>query len=166
MKIKKEKMDETIHATRTKMDHLALAYKEAPWRTQRKWVVLFLLGTISVGMVAGIYLNVTSRAALAGRKVQVLEAEIADAQRGNADLETKLAELLSTKTMLERAQAMGFVPTAPEDVDFMVIPGYFPPQSVEMASSNVSRHSPALDPRFSQSLFGWFDEKMQKAAAR
>jgi hypothetical protein len=165
MKIKKEKMDETIHATRNKMDHLVLAYKEAPWRTQRNWIVLFLLGTISVGMVAGIYLNVTSRAALAGREVQVLEAEIADAQRGNADLETKLAELHSTSKMLERSEAMGFVPAAPEDVDFMVIPGYFAPQPVEMASSNVSRHSPALDPRFSQSLFGWFDDQMQKAAA-
>jgi cell division protein FtsL len=165
MKIKKEKMDETIHATRSKMDHLVQAYKEAPWRTQRKWIVVFLIGTISVGMVAGIYLNVTSRAALAGRETQVLEAEIADAQRGNADLETKLAELNSTSNMLERATAMGFVPASPEDMDFMVIPGYFAPRPVVMATSNGSQHSPALDPRFTQSLFGWFDEQMQKAAA-
>jgi cell division protein FtsL len=166
MKIKKEKVDETIHATRTKVDHLVQAYKEAPWRNQRKWIVLFLAGTISVMMVAGIYLNVTSRAALAGREVQILEEEIANAQRGNADLETKLAELHSTSIMLERAEEMGFVPATPDDVDYMVITGYFPPQPVEMASRTVSNHSPALDPRFSQSLFGWFDEQLQKAAVR
>ena len=76
MKIRNQKVDDTIHATRTKMDHLVLAYKEAPWRTQRKWIGLFLVGTIAVGMVAGIYLNVTSRAALAGREIQDLEAAI------------------------------------------------------------------------------------------
>jgi len=165
MKIRKEKVDQTIHATRSKMNHLVQAYREAPWRTQRKWIVLFLLGTVSVGMITGIYLDVTSRAALAGREVQVLEAEIADNQRENADLETKLAESLSTSKMLERADAMGFVPATSEDVDFMVIPGYFPPQPVVMASSDVSGHSPALDPRFTQSLFGWFDEQLQNAAA-
>jgi len=165
MKIKKEKVGQTFHATRSKMNHLVQAYREAPWRTQRKWIVLFLLGTVSVGMITGIYLDVTSRAALAGREVQVLEAEIADNQRENADLETKLAESLSTSKMLERADAMGFVPATPEDVDFMVIPGYFPPQPAAMASSDVSGHSPALDPRFTQSLFGWFDQQLQNAAA-
>lgn len=159
-------MDETIHATRNKMDHLVQAYKEAPWRNQRKWIVLFLMGTISVGIVAMIYLNVTSRAALAGREVQVLEADIADAERNNADLETKLAELHSTSTMLKRAETMGFVAVVPADVNYMVIPGYYPPQPAEMAPNNISRHSPALDPRFSQSLFGWFDDQMQKAATR
>jgi cell division protein FtsL len=166
MKIRNEKMDETLHATRSKMDHLVLAYKEAPWRTQRKWVVLFLLGTVSVGMITGIYLDVTSKAALAGREVQVLEADIANAQRDNADLETQLAVLLSTSNLLARAEKMGFVPAAPEDVNFMTVPGYFPPQPMVMASTNGSTHSPALDPRFSQSLFGWFDEQMQKAATR
>jgi cell division protein FtsL len=167
MKIRNQKVDDTIHATRSKMDHLVLAYKEAPWRTQRKWIGLFLVGTIAVGMVAGIYLNVTSRAALAGREIQDLEAAISDTQRNNADLETELAELLSTGNLLARAEEMGFVPASPEDVVFMTIPGYFPPASeLVMSSSNVSRHSPALDPRFSQSLFGWFEDQMQKAATR
>jgi len=166
MKIRNQKVDETIHATRSKMDHLALAYKEAPWRTQRKWIGLFLVGTIAVGMVAGIYLNVTSKAALAGREVQVLEEDITEAQRNNADLETELAELLSTGNLLARAEEMGFVPTDPEEVVFISIPGYFPPAPVVMAASNATRHSPALDPRFSQSLFGWFDEQMQNAATR
>jgi hypothetical protein len=167
MKIRNEKVDETIHTTRTKMDHLVLAYKEAPWRTQRKWVVLFLLGTVAVGMITGIYLDVTSRAALAGRETQNLEADIAAAQRDNADLETQLAVLLSTKTLRDRAEKLGFVPAAPEDVTYMVVQGYFPPQPVDMASTtSSSTHSPALDPRFSQSLFGWLDEQMQKAATR
>jgi hypothetical protein len=117
-------------------------------------------------MVAGIYLNVTSRAALAGREIQDLEEAISNTQRNNADLETELAELLSTGNLLARAEEMGFVPASPEEVVFMTIPGYFPVEPVVMSASNVSRHSPALDPRFSQSLFGWFEDQMQKAATR
>jgi cell division protein FtsL len=166
MKIRNKKLDDTLQATRSKVDHLALAYREAPWRTQRKWIGLFLVGTISVGMVAGIYLNVTSRAALAGREIQDLEAAIANTQRNNADLETKLAELLSTQNLLARAEEMGFVPASPEEVVYMTIPGYFPPAPAVFAATGGSRHSPALDPRFSQSLFGWFEDQMQKAATR
>jgi cell division protein FtsL len=166
MKIRNKKLDDTLQATRSKVDHLALAYREAPWRTQRKWIGLFLVGTISVGMVAGIYLNVTSRAALSGREIQDLEAAIANTQRNNADLETKLAELLSTQNLLARAEEMGFVPASPEEVVYMTIPGYFPPALAVFASTGGSRHSPALDPRFSQSLFGWFEDQMQKAATR
>jgi cell division protein FtsL len=166
MKLRNEKMDEKIHATRSKMDHLVLAYKEAPWRTQRKWLVLFLLGTVAVGMITGLYLDVTSRAALAGREVQVLEADIADAQRDNSDLETQLAVLLSTSNLLARAEELGFVPAKPEEVNFMPVTGYFPPEPRVMSSTNGSINSPALDPRFSQSLFGWLDEQMQKAATR
>jgi hypothetical protein len=117
-------------------------------------------------MVAGIYLNVTSRAALAGREIQGLEADISDTQRNNADLETELAELLSTGNLLARAEEMGFVPATPEEINYLTIPGYFPPATVVMSASNISRHSPALDPRFSQSLFGWFEDQMQKAATR
>ncbi len=44
--------------------------RQAPWRVQRQWIGLFLLGLVLVAMVAGIYLNVTVRATLAGREIQ------------------------------------------------------------------------------------------------
>ncbi len=36
--------------------------RQAPWRVQRQWVVLFLLGLVIIAMVAWVYLNVTVRA--------------------------------------------------------------------------------------------------------
>ena len=66
------------------MTRLVQAYRQAPWRTQRQWIFIFLLAMVALGMV-GLYLNVTARAALAGRQVQVLEASIAQTQRANVD---------------------------------------------------------------------------------
>ena len=46
------------------------AYKQAPWRVQRQWVGAFLLALIGVAMIAALYLDVTARAAVAGREIQ------------------------------------------------------------------------------------------------
>ena len=51
--------------------------RQANWRVQRQWIGLFLLGLVLIAMVAGIYLNITVRATLAGREIQMLQADIA-----------------------------------------------------------------------------------------
>src|SRR6185436_17622358 len=71
------------------------AYRQAPWRVQRQWIGAFLLAVIGVAMVAALYLDVTARAAVAGREIQEMRKEITTIQRENADLETQLADLTS-----------------------------------------------------------------------
>jgi cell division protein FtsL len=134
--------------------------RQAPWRVQRQWLGLFLLALVCAAMVAGLYLNITSRAALAGREIQLLENEIADNQRVNSDLETQLAELTSTEVMAERALAMGFRPVRPEDVTYVIVPGYQPPAPVDLSSS-ADRPAPSiLLPEYTQSLFDWFTDRL------
>ena len=40
------------------------AYKQAPWRVQRQYVVAFLRFVIVASMIAALYLTVTARAAV------------------------------------------------------------------------------------------------------
>jgi hypothetical protein len=47
--------------------------RQAPWREQRQWIGLFLVGLVLVAMVAAIYLNVTVRTAISGREIQLLQ---------------------------------------------------------------------------------------------
>jgi cell division protein FtsL len=159
-------MDATFHSTRTRVEQFMQAYKEAPWRTQRKWITLFLIGTIAVGMVAGIYLTVTSRAVLAGRETQALEEFISTNSHINADLETQLATSLSTNNMKKRAEEMGFQMVDLKEIDYVVVPGYFPSQTGQLSLPHPSKVSPKLDPRYSESLFEWFDKQLQSAATR
>ena len=136
-------MDTTLQNTRVRVDEFRQAYKEAPWRTQRKWIALFLIAVISIGLVAGIYLNVSAGAALAGRAIQSMERDIARAQQANADLETKLATQLSTEVMAERAMDMGFEETPMESIEYVVVPGYFPPQPVVLSYNKSANAAPA-----------------------
>ena len=47
------------------VNHLVHAYKIAPWRVQRQWIGSALLMVVALAMVATLYLDVTSQAAIA-----------------------------------------------------------------------------------------------------
>src|SRR5512135_1540727 len=123
-------MDKTMN----NVTQIVQTVRQANWRVQRQWIGLFLLGLVLVAMVAGIYLNITVRATLAGREIQMLQADIATNTRANSDSETQLASLSSVESMQKRAEAMGFSPAEPGDITYIFVPGYTPDRAVNMAS--------------------------------
>ena len=138
--------------------------RQANWRVQRQWIGLFLLGLVAVSMVAGIYLNITVRATLAGREIQLLQSNLIDERRANSDLETQLAGLNSIASMQQRAEALHFQPADPEEITYVVVPGYAPQTAVDMsqpgATDQVQYSTPVLLPDYSESLFDWITRKL------
>jgi len=139
-------------------------YRQASWRVQRQWIGLFLLGLVLVAMVAGIYLNITTQANLAGRQVQNIKDDIITNQRTNADLETQLAALTSTEAMQKRAQDLGFQPVAPGDITYVVVPGYEPKQPIDLTSNVTSPANAIILPEYTESLFDWFTRELVSSA--
>ncbi|MGD9092157.1 MAG: hypothetical protein PVF74_04890 [Anaerolineales bacterium] len=136
---------------------LTQAYSQAPWRKQLKYIVLFLVMVVFAALIAGIYLDVTARAATMGREVLIMESEIADLQLEIADLETKLAIVTSASEMEERARNMGFQPIEMDQAMYVIVPGYIPPEQITIAppSSPVRTIAATLPPDFTESLFDW-----------
>jgi hypothetical protein len=123
---------------------------------------VFLLGLLLLAMVAALYLNVTARAAIVGRQIQNLEVEIISNQRTNADLDTQVASLLSTSEMEQRAKTLGFEPAQPDELEYLVVPGYVSPSPLHFASASQARlHAPSTPPEYTQSLVEWFREYIQ-----
>lgn len=133
--------------------------RQAHWRVQRQWIGLFLLGLVAVSMVAGIYLNITVRATLAGREIQSLQKQLIDDQRANSDKETLMAGLTSMESMQQRGQAMGFQPADPGSITYVVVPGYTPKTAVDMSQPGADNpdkpQTPVLLPDYTESLFDW-----------
>jgi len=147
-----------------RVEHLARIYREAPHTKQRQWVALFLLAVVSVAMVSALYLNLTASAAIAGRQIQYLEAEIVVNQRANADLQLRLAQLLSTETMEQKAYSLGFRPVEMDVLEYVVVPGYVGDLPFELTKDVPLLTAPEIAPEFNQSLIDWLDEQMQSAA--
>lgn len=145
--------------------HLVQKYRQAPWRVQRQWLGLFLLGVVTIAMVAAVYLNVTARAALAGREIQFLEDQIEENQRINADLETQLAGLTSVDTMRTRALALGFEPVSEDEMVYVTVEGYTPPSVADFSVESGQPAGSVILPEYTQSLFEWFTEQLQASAS-
>lgn len=133
--------------------------RQAHWRVQRQWIGLFLLGLVAVSMVAGIYLNITVRATLAGREIQSLQNQLIDDQRANSDQETVLAGLTSVGSMQKRAEAMGFQPADPSSITYVTVPGYVPSTSVDLSQPSTDSQGQSQElvllPDYTESLFDW-----------
>ena len=138
------------------------AYKQAPWRVQRQWVGAFLLAVIGTSMIAALYLQVTARAAAAGREIQEMRFEITAMQRANADLETQLAKLTSTAEMQRRALEMGYRPVQPGELDYVAVLGFVAPEpAILRAAEDVVQYVKPLPSEYTQSLTEWFDERIK-----
>ena len=135
------------------------AYRIAPWRIQRQWIGNALLMVVVFAMVAALYLNVTSRTAIAGRDIQDLMISIAASQQVSSDLQTQLALLTSSSAFEQRAREMGFRPMASDEVEYLIVPGYAAQTVVDLSSTSLPQLSAlTIAPEYNQSLLDWFDE--------
>jgi hypothetical protein len=155
----------TVAWNRIMKNRLVQAYQQAPWRIQLQWIGLFLLALLLVASVAGIYLSISSNAGTAGREVQILQTKIEDDQRSIADKSSTLAFLTSSAQMDKRAIAMGFQPVDPDAVTYLVVPGYTPRGTADLAPQpgQVLIQPPLVKPSYTQSLLEWIFEKLSSA---
>lgn len=143
------------------VNHLIHAYRVAPWRVQRQWVGSAFLAVVAFAMVAALYLNVTSRTAIAGRDIQELTEAIAASQQVSSDLQTQLAGLTSSISFETRAREMGFRPVESYELEYLVVPGYVSPKPIDLSSTALPQLSAlTIPPEYNQSLLDWMDERI------
>jgi cell division protein FtsL len=140
--------------------NLIQAYKNTPWRRQFQVIGLFSATVVFIAIVAGVYLNVTARAATYGREIQSIRIEARDIERDIEDLESRLADMSSARVMRERAEELGFVSVNPNTASYLKVPGYPDERTIELAPElqppEVST-PPQLPPKYTQSLFDWIN---------
>ncbi|MBG0784985.1 MAG: hypothetical protein H0S79_07765 [Anaerolineaceae bacterium] len=137
---------------------LLQAYKQAPWRVQMQWIGLFLLALVILAALAGVYLNINSKAASSGRNIQFLESNIEDINNNIAELTTKLAEAESTERMMRRAKELGFTLINPQSAVYLKVPGYVPEDELVLAPPRVDiiNTTPIIQSAYKDSLWDWF----------
>ncbi len=136
--------------------HIFAASRQASWRVQRQWIGGLLLGALGLAMVASLYLDVTSQAAIAGREIQMVANEIITVQQTNSDLQAHLAELTSADAMEKRAAQLGYQPIDSSALQYVLVPGYQAPLPDILAAAQTVRPSAAsMPPEYSESLIAW-----------
>lgn len=93
------------------------------------WAVILILGAL----LGVIYLNQASKIAAIGRHVQRVQADLDEVKRTNAELERQIAEAQALDRLEAEARRLGFIPAAPGDIEYIVIPNYPTEPTVERA---------------------------------
>jgi hypothetical protein len=100
--------------------------------------------------------SVTVQAAAAGLEVQNLESQQEDLQREIAALRTEFAIQTSSSRMEKRAADLGFQAITPEDITYVIIPGYKGREpDVQASPPGSSIQQPLIKPAYTQSLWEW-----------
>ena len=84
------------------------------------WAVILVLVTL----IATIYLIQASHIAETGRRVQILQFDLADYKRQNSVLERQIAESQSLNRLETAARQLGFVLATPEEIEYIIVPDY------------------------------------------
>ncbi|MFC2025752.1 hypothetical protein ACFLUC_01005 [Chloroflexota bacterium] len=139
------------------LDSITQAYTQAPWRRQLQLIGLFSMVLVFIALIAGIYLNVSSRAATAGREIQTKQREIEVLEREIEDLQTQLALLLSSGEMEQRAKELGFELLNVDETVYIVVTNYSDRQPAVIApySNRAVVSAPVVPAEYYETIFQW-----------
>jgi cell division protein FtsL len=137
---------------------LIQAYKQAPWRNQRRYIAWILLFVVGFLVAAISNLNISAQTYAAGYEIQLLEAKKKQLIRHIADLRNQHAYLSSTDVMEEIGNKLGFIATRdPERAVYLVIPGYEESEfDIDAPPPDEITQQSLIKPIYTQSLWELF----------
>jgi hypothetical protein len=118
---------------------LSRAFRQAPWRVQVQIMASLAAFAIVIAALGGLYLTEASRAATAGRDVQSLQTQKAELEFAIDRQMALIAQAKSVARLEVRARELGFVPAAADQLDYVLVEGYYGPQW------NLPREVPASE---------------------
>jgi hypothetical protein len=140
----------------SKTKRIPQAHRQAPWRLQTQRLVIVLIAVVLGASVLWLMLNVTVHAGAAGQQILRLEEEQEDLQRQIASLRTEYATLTSADRMSKRAIEMGYEQVKPENITYVIVPGYSGRQvGIAAAPPRQAERKPLIKPVYTQSLWEW-----------
>lgn len=133
------------------------AYRQKPSRIQTQWISVILLIVVLGVLAVVLNLNITTKSAHAGVQVRILEAERENLDRTISANRTTLAQLTSSKTMQERAKALGYQTATSENIKYIYVAEYVGKEGKTIVIPK-SRNNPTrnmIKPIYTRSIWDW-----------
>jgi cell division protein FtsB len=141
------------------------ALQSARWQPQRQALALLTVSLFVAIIIGALYLSQAAGMATMGRQLETLIEERTNLEQANEQLRAEISSLQSIGRLQVRAQELGFLPAQPNDLDYMVMPGYNPVRQPVVAPREDDTAEPVL-PEYDESLLGWLQEQIDAFAAQ
>ena len=115
-----------------------------------------------ISLVASVYLYFSAQIADVGVEIWRIEATREAAYYDIESLQSNLAEKNAVSKMQERAEELGFTRYSPQEVEYMVITGYYGQQPAIIGDTTPADTAPdeIIKPAYTQSLWGMAVRKL------
>jgi type VI protein secretion system component VasK len=94
------------------------------WLTEAQAALGWGVVLVLAALLGVIYLTQASHIAAVGRRVQVLQNQLIELKRENAEIERHIAEAQSLGQLQQEAVRRGFAQANPEDIEYITVPNY------------------------------------------
>jgi len=144
------------------------ASRRTGWRLAVRSTSRAILLVIVLLCVGGMYLAVSAKVADAGRQVLTLESRKRDLLQANKELTAQLAALTAPERMMARALALGFRPAAPDEIQYLKVPGYEPPTPfvAPRPPASTEGSKTMLSPAYTETLGEWLTRVFGRTGAQ
>ncbi|RMF49798.1 MAG: hypothetical protein D6749_12315 [Chloroflexota bacterium] len=102
------------------------AVPQLPWRSPTQAVALIILIVIVAIFIGALYLDQATVTATTGSNLLELQRTREFLQRAISDMQARIAQQRNINNLRGRAQQLGFVPAAAQDLEYIVVEGYSP----------------------------------------
>jgi hypothetical protein len=133
------------------------ASRQNPTRIQTQWISVILLIVVLSVLAVILNLNITTKSAHAGVQVRILEAEREKLERTITGSRTLLAQMTSSKTMQERAKALGYQAATIDNLKYVYVAEYVGKEGKAVVIPK-SRNNPTqniIKPIYTRSMWDW-----------
>lgn len=131
------------------------ALRRTGWRPQRQAASLVILGMFVAIFIGALYLSQASSTSTLGRQLNELIEERDRIQQENEALRAEIAGYRTVERLLRRAQELGFVQAAANQIQYLVVDGYNPQRSVTVVELEAEEN---VLPDYEESFVGWVQQ--------
>lgn len=135
------------------------ALRQASARTQAETVAIAGLVIFVSIIIGALYLAQATTTATTGFELEQLVKTRDSFQRNNEDMNAQIARKKQITDLRKRSEDLGFQPIAPEDQEYIVIPGYMPNRATP-----TSEASPVPTYVYDETFNGWVQQQWDKLA--
>jgi hypothetical protein len=121
-------------------------------------VALGALGLFVAIIIGALYLAQASSLSTLGRQLEDLIAQRNQLEQTNEQLRAEIAELRSVPRLLARAQELGFVQAARDQIEYLVIEGYNPNRAQTVVPVEDQTDEAPL-PVYDETFIGWVQQQ-------
>src|SRR5215470_9038941 len=132
------------------------ALRRSPWRPQRQVIALGALVLFVAIIVGALYLAQASATATMGRQLDDLIAQRDQLEQQNEEIRAEIASLRTVARLLSRAQELGFISAAREDIEYLVVQGYNPDRAQNLPTPQAQ---PPAAPVYNETFLGWAQQQ-------